>query len=108
MDIGAYARIDDLSNILASAGVDIPRLRGLRLMATEEKISEEEIKEMTASADVDAVEEVLKNYDGYIDNLSRRKMYDEYGQIHYCVDETLKRRLQTKLLIKTLNFKIGN
>lgn len=35
-------------------------------------------------------------------------MYDEYGQIHYCVDETLKRRLQTKLLIKTLNFKIGN
>ena len=41
-------------------------------------------------------------------NLSRRKMYDEYGQIHYCVDETLKRRLQTKLLIKTLNFKIGN
>lgn len=58
--------------------------------------------------DVDAVEEVLKHYDGYIDNLSRRKMYDEYGQIHYCVDETLKRRLQTKLLIKTLNFKIGN
>ena len=42
MDIGAYARIDDLSNILASAGVDIPRLRGLRLMATEEKISEED------------------------------------------------------------------
>ena len=45
MDIGAYARIDDLSNILASTGIDIPRLRGLRLMATEEKISDEEIKE---------------------------------------------------------------
>ena len=54
------------------------------------------------------LKKVLKHYDGYIDNLSRRKMYDEYGQIHYCVDETLKRRLQTKLLIKTLNFKIGN
>lgn len=61
MDIGAYARIDDLSNILASAGVDIPRLRGLRLMATEEKISEEEIKEMTASADVDAVENLVRS-----------------------------------------------
>jgi len=61
MDIGAYARIDDLSNILASAGVDIPRLRGLRLMATEEKISEEEIKEMTASADVDAVEDLVRS-----------------------------------------------
>ena len=67
----------------------------------------ETIKEAT-KGDVDAVEEVLKHYDGYIDNLSRRKMYDEYGQIHYCVDETLKRRLQTKLLITTLNFKIGN
>ena len=49
----------------------------------------ETIKEAT-KGDVDAVEEVLKHYDGYIDNLSRRKMYDEYGQIHYCVDETLK------------------
>ena len=61
MDIGAYARIDDLSKILASTGVDIPRLRGLRLMATEEKISEEEIKEMTASADVDAVEDLVRS-----------------------------------------------
>ena len=47
----------------------------------------ETIKEAT-QGDVDAVEEVLKHYDGYINNLSRR--------------------LQTKLLIKTLNFKIGN
>ena len=61
MDIGAYARIDDLSKILASTGVDIPRLRGLRLMATEEKISEEEIKEMNASADVDAVEDLVRS-----------------------------------------------
>ena len=66
----------------------------------------ETIKEAT-QGDVDAVEEVLKHYDGYINNLSRRKMYDEYGQIHYCVDETLKRRLQTKLLIKTINLNIG-
>ena len=36
----------------------------------------ETIKEAT-QGDVDAVEEVLKHYDGYINNLSRRKMYDE-------------------------------
>lgn len=35
-------------------------------------------------------------------------MYDEYGQVHYCIDETLKRRLQTKLLIKTLNFEMSD
>ena len=58
MDIGAYARIEDLSAILASTGINIPRLRGLRLMATEEKISEDEIKEMADSAEVDAVEVV--------------------------------------------------
>ena len=33
----------------------------------------ETIKEAT-KGDVDAVEEVLKHYDGYIDNLSRRNM----------------------------------
>lgn len=58
--------------------------------------------------DVEAVYAVLKHYDGYIETLSKRKMYDEFGQEHYCVDETLKRRLQTKLLIKTLNFKIDS
>lgn len=58
--------------------------------------------------DVDAVGEILQHYDGYINTLSRRKMYDEYGQVHYCIDETLKRRLQTKLLIKTLNFEMSD
>lgn len=60
MDIGAYARIDDLSAILASTGINISRLRGLRLMATEEKIPEDEIKEMTDSAEVDAVEDLVR------------------------------------------------
>lgn len=60
MDIGAYARIEDLSAILASTGISIPRLRGLRLMATEEKISEDEIKEMADSAEVDAVEDLVR------------------------------------------------
>ena len=60
MDIGAYARIEDLSAILASTGINIPRLRGLRLMATEEKISEDEIKEMADSAEVDAVEDLVR------------------------------------------------
>lgn len=60
MDIGAYAKINDLSTILDSTGINIPRLRGLRLMAMEERITEEEIKEMTASAEVDAVEDLVR------------------------------------------------
>lgn len=60
MDIGAYAKINDLSTILDSTGINIPRLRGLRLMAMEERITEEEIKEMTASAEADAVEDLVR------------------------------------------------
>lgn len=53
---------------------------------------------------VEAVNTVLKHYEGYIKHLSTRKMYDEFGQPHYCVDETLRRRLETRLIIKVLNF----
>ena len=66
------------------------------------------IIEDATTGNVMAINTVMKHYEGYIAKLATRKMYDEYGQIHYCVDETLKRRLQTKLLIKTLNFKIEN
>ena len=33
-----------------------------------------------------------------------RKMYDEGGRLHFCVDETLRRRLETKLITKILAF----
>ena len=48
----------------------------------------------------------LKHYEGYIAKLSVRKMYDEYGCVHYCVDETLRRRLETKLIKTIIGFKI--
>jgi len=59
-----------------------------------------------SSGDVEAMRKVLNHYDGYITKLSTRVMYDEFGQAHYYVDEELKRRLVTKLITKTLNFKI--
>lgn len=59
-----------------------------------------------SEGDIQAVNEVLRHYEGYIANLSVRKMYDEYGNVHYCVDETLRRRLETKLIKTVLGFKI--
>ena len=47
-----------------------------------------------SNGDIEAINAVLKHYEGYIAALSTRKMYDENRQVHYCVDETL-RRLQT-------------
>ena len=47
---------------------------------------------------VEAINKVLKHYEGYIVALATRKLYDECGNPHYCVDETLRRRLETKLI----------
>lgn len=60
-----------------------------------------------ASGDVEAINEVLKHYEGYIAALSTRKLYDECGNPHYCVDETLRRRLETKLITKILAFEVA-
>ena len=57
--------------------------------------------------DVDAINQVLKYYEGYIITLSTRTLYDEYGNSHICVDETIRRRLQTKLIAAVLNFHIA-
>ena len=57
-----------------------------------------------SEGDVLAINKVLKHYEGYIITLSTRKMYDESGRLHFCVDETLCRRLETKLITKILAF----
>lgn len=46
MDLGAYAQIDDLGRIMKDNGIDIPRLRGLRLMKDEKSVSKEELTGM--------------------------------------------------------------
>ena len=59
------------------------------------------------SGDVDAINAILKNYEGYITRLSTRKLYDEGGKAHNIVDEDIRRRLETKLITKILQFKIN-
>ena len=49
---------------------------------------------------------VLKHYEGYIVALATRRLYDEYGNSHYCVDENLRRRLETKLITRILAFEV--
>ena len=47
-----------------------------------------------SEGDVSAINAVLKHY-------------DESGQVHYCIDETLRRRLETKLITKILAFEVA-
>ena len=62
---------------------------------------------LAASGDVDAINAVLKHYEGYIAALSTRQLYDEGGNSHLSVDEALRRRLETKLITKILTFNVA-
>jgi hypothetical protein len=59
---------------------------------------------LAASGDVDAINAVLSHYEGYIAALSTVQLYDEYGNPRLCVDEGLKRRLETKLITAIISF----
>ena len=60
---------------------------------------------LAAGGDVDAIHTVLRHYEGYIAVLATRQLFDEYGNPHLCVDEELRRRLETKLITKILTFR---
>jgi hypothetical protein len=64
------------------------------------------IIETAASGDVDAINKVLRHYEGYIIVLSTRRLYDEDGNTHYFVDEEIRRTLETKLITKILQFDV--
>jgi len=60
--------------------------------------------EAAASGDVDAINAVIKHYEGYIIALSTRRLYDESGAPHFVVDGEIRRALETKLIVKILQF----
>jgi len=60
--------------------------------------------EAATSGNVDAINNVLKHYERYIAALSTRTLYDENGNPHFCVDEEIERRLETKLITRILSF----
>jgi hypothetical protein len=59
---------------------------------------------LAADGDVDAINAVLKHFEGYIAVLATRQLFDEYGYPHLYVDEELRRRLETKLITAILSF----
>ena len=62
--------------------------------------------EQAASGDIEAIDQVLRHYAGYIRTLAARKFYDEYGMPHICVDEEMCKRMEIKLITPTLHFRV--
>lgn len=63
------------------------------------------IIQAASEGNVMAINSVLKHYEDCIVSLSSRKMYDIYGNPYYGVDETLRRRLEIRLITSILKFK---
>jgi hypothetical protein len=62
--------------------------------------------EAAASGDVEAINAVLKHYEGYIIVLSTRRLYDEDGNPHYVVDSERRRTLETNLIVRVMQFDV--
>ena len=56
------------------------------------------VSDAARAGDADAVQQVLRYYEGYINKLCTRTVYDENGCPHTCLDEYMKSRLENKLI----------
>lgn len=54
--------------------------------------------EAARAGEADAMKQILRHYDGYINKLCLRTIIDESGQPHKQVDPYMKGRLQSKLM----------
>ena len=62
--------------------------------------------EAAVHGETDAVNEVIRHYSGYIAALAKRTGRDANGNYCTYVDEELRRRLETRLIISILGFKL--
>lgn len=58
MDLVAYAQIDNLDEIAQANGIEVPRLRGYRLMKDEAPVTTEEIQKLMKDYEVQVCEDL--------------------------------------------------
>lgn len=56
--------------------------------------------------DAGAINQILSYFQPFIKSECKREYRDEFGRIHYVADEYMKRRMETKLITKILDFEI--
>ena len=62
MDLGAYSNIDDLQHIMKENGIEVQRLRGLRLMKDEKPFSQEDIDKAAKCIGLEYCESACRGY----------------------------------------------
>lgn len=83
MDLGAYVQIEDLEQVMKDNDIDVPRLRGLRLMKQEEPISKAAMEDHWEWIGVGECESLCQNgfkMNGNLIELSERtdRIVDKY------------------------------
>lgn len=77
MDLGAYAQIEDLDEIAQRNGIEVPRLRGYRLMADVETYTEKDT--------LDEIADIKASY---------RRMHQSLSELHQ-VSADVRRQHET-------------
>lgn len=62
MNLKAYSQIEDLMPVLQSTGIEIPRLRGLGLMKSEEPVNQTDLNEILHSMEILAVQNLCESF----------------------------------------------
>ncbi|KAA9612734.1 helix-turn-helix domain-containing protein [Listeria monocytogenes] len=62
---------------------------------------------LAVHGDVNAINGILKHFEHYINRLSQKTLFDEYGNPHIHVEEETKRMLETKLITAILRFDLS-
>jgi len=57
-----------------------------------------DVIQAAANGSPEALNKVIRHYEGYIARLSMRQTYDEYGNPRWGVDEAMRRQLENKLI----------
>lgn len=65
-----------------------------------------EIIAKSTKGDVESINKVLNHFSGYIAKMSVRKIYDDFGNVRYIVDDDICKRIENKLVSKILLFRI--
>jgi len=63
--------------------------------------------EKAVKGESEALQTVVCHYSHYIAALSLRRSYDQYGNPSYHINEDLRCRLETKLIIAVLDFDLS-
>lgn len=87
MDLAAYAQIDDLGKIAKDNNIEVPRLRGYRLMKDEEFVSSEEIKKLMNDCEVEVCKDLCHAYPFWNanSNCSRYNSWTDYVCSYYLI-----------------------